>query len=87
MLASRGQVDEAIAYVRDRARSTTSEDAIARFAEDQLLNDDLAPLPDEKSTAVAAPDEIWDSLDNTRDDIESLTQKVDAILVVMARSK
>jgi hypothetical protein len=37
VLAARGQVDEAIAYVRDRAGSTTSLETIARFAEDALL--------------------------------------------------
>lgn len=37
VLAARGQTDEAIAYVRDRAGSTTSEETIARFAEDALL--------------------------------------------------
>lgn len=37
VLAARGQVDEAIAYVRDRAGSATSLETIARFAEDALL--------------------------------------------------
>jgi hypothetical protein len=37
VLVTRGQVDEAIAYVRDRAGSTTSIESIARFAEDALL--------------------------------------------------
>lgn len=37
VLAARGQIDEAIAYVRDRAGSTTSLETIARFAEDALL--------------------------------------------------
>lgn len=37
VLAARGQVDEAIAYVRDHAGSTTSLETIARFAEDVLL--------------------------------------------------
>jgi hypothetical protein len=37
VLAARGQVDEAIAYVRERAGSTTSLETIARFAEDALL--------------------------------------------------
>ncbi len=37
VLAARGQVDEAIAYVRERAGSTTGEEAVARFAEDLLL--------------------------------------------------
>ena len=37
VLATRGQIDEAIAYLRERAGSTTSETAIARFAEEELL--------------------------------------------------
>lgn len=37
VLGARGQVDDAIAYVRDRAGSTTSLETIARFAEDALL--------------------------------------------------
>ena len=37
VLAERGQVDEAIAYVREHAGSTTSLETIARFAEEQLL--------------------------------------------------
>jgi hypothetical protein len=36
-LVARGQVDEAIAYMRDRAGSTTSLETIARFAEETLL--------------------------------------------------
>lgn len=37
VLAARGQVDEAIAYVRERACTNTSLETIARFAEEQLL--------------------------------------------------
>ena len=37
VLATRGQIDEAIAYLRVRAGSTTSETSIARFAEEELL--------------------------------------------------
>ena len=37
VLVARGQVDEAIAYVRERAGSNTSLEAIALFAEDALL--------------------------------------------------
>lgn len=37
VLAHRGQIDEAIAYLRERAGSTTSETSIARFAEEELL--------------------------------------------------
>jgi hypothetical protein len=37
VLATRGQIDEAIVYLRERAGSTTSETSIARFAEEELL--------------------------------------------------
>ena len=37
VLAARGQIDEAIAYLRERAGSTTSDTFIARFAEEELL--------------------------------------------------
>ena len=37
VLATRGHIDEAIAYLRERAGSTTSETSIARFAEEELL--------------------------------------------------
>jgi hypothetical protein len=37
VLAARGQVDDAIDYVRERAGSTTSLETIARFAEAELL--------------------------------------------------
>jgi len=37
VLATRGRIDEAIAYLRERAGSTTSETSIARFAEEELL--------------------------------------------------
>lgn len=37
VLSGRGQIDEAIAYVHARAGTTTSEEAIAVFAEEELL--------------------------------------------------
>lgn len=37
VLAARGQIDEAIAYLRERAGNTTSETSIAGFAEEELL--------------------------------------------------
>lgn len=48
---------------------------------------DVNQAPDEQTTAAAAPDDTQDTLDAIRDDLESLTQKVDAVLVVMARSR
>lgn len=37
VLATRGQIDEAIAYLRERSGSTASDTSIARFAEEELL--------------------------------------------------
>lgn len=51
------------------------------------LRIDVNQAPDEQATVAAAPDEAQDALDAIRDDLERLTQKVDAILVVMARSR
>lgn len=48
---------------------------------------DVNQAPDEQTTTAAAPDETQDSLEAIRDDLEILTQKVDAILVVMTRSR
>lgn len=48
---------------------------------------DLNQAPDEQATLATAPDDTQDTLEAIRDDLESLTQKVDAILVVMARSR
>lgn len=49
------------------------------------LRADLAQPADDQ-TITAGPDDAQDSLDAIRDDIASLTRKVDAILVVMARA-
>jgi hypothetical protein len=51
------------------------------------LRMDIAQPADDQQTVAAAPDDLQDSLDSIRDDIASLTTKVDAILVVMARAK
>jgi hypothetical protein len=53
----------------------------------QRLHSDIAQPVDDQTTTAAAPDETQDSLDAIRLDLAQLTQKVDAILVVMARSK
>ena len=51
-----------------------------------LLHEDLRqPVDDE--TSIAAADETLDSLDAIKDDLADLTQKVNAILVAMSRSK
>jgi len=51
------------------------------------LRMDVNQAPDEQATVATAPDETQDTLEAIRDDLESLTQKVDAILVVMARAR
>jgi hypothetical protein len=53
----------------------------------QLLRSDISQPVDDQTTTAAAPDETLDSLDGIRDDLAQLTQKVDAILMVMARAK
>lgn len=61
VLATRGQIDEAIAYLRERAGSTTSETSIARFAEEELLKagrraeafDQYALLVNQANTHIA----------------------------------
>jgi hypothetical protein len=52
-----------------------------------VLHEDVKQSPDDQATVAAAPDETQDSPDAIRDDLERLTQKVDTILVVMARAK
>lgn len=54
----------------------------------QLLHQDLAPQPDDQTTAQApGADPLEESIENLRDEVDILTQKVDAVLVVMARAK
>lgn len=54
----------------------------------QRLHEDVTAQPvEDTSTMAEAPDETQRSVDGIRDDIAELTQKVDAILVVMARAK
>jgi hypothetical protein len=54
----------------------------------QLLHQDLAPQPDDRTTAEApAADPLEESIENLRDEVNLLVQKVDAVLVVMARAK
>ena len=54
----------------------------------QRVHEDItAQPPDDTSTMAEAPDETQRTVDALRDDIAELTQKVDAILVVMARAK
>jgi len=52
-----------------------------------LLRLDVAQPVDEQTTTASAPDETLDSLDAIHEELALLTQKVDAILVVMARAK
>ena len=53
----------------------------------QLLHQDMNQPVDDTSNVAQAPDDTQDSLDAIRDDLAGLTQKVDAIMVVMARSR
>jgi hypothetical protein len=54
----------------------------------QRVHEDItAPPPEDTSTMAEAPDETQRSVDAIRDDIAGLAQKVDAILVVVARAK
>lgn len=67
VLAQRGQVDDAIAYVRERAGSTTSLETIARFAEAELLKagrhaeafDQFALLANQAPTPTCRPSGHW----------------------------
>lgn len=52
----------------------------------QRLHEDIVAPIDDQST-VAAADDTQGSLDAISDDLARLTQKVDAILVVMARAQ
>ena len=51
------------------------------------LHEDLNLPVEDQATVASTQDETLGSLDAVRDDIEALTQKVNAILVVMVRSK
>jgi len=51
------------------------------------FHDDMMQPADEQSAVSAEPDVAQDRLEAIRDDIEALTQKVDAILIAMARTR
>lgn len=53
----------------------------------QRLHEDLKQPGDDPVAVASASSETQDSLDAIRDDLEGLTQKVNAILQVMARAK
>ncbi|HKW84703.1 MAG TPA: hypothetical protein VJN68_13215 [Burkholderiaceae bacterium] len=50
------------------------------------LHQDLQPSPDEQAVVASTPDDAQDGLDAVRDDLEDIKNKVNAILVVLARS-
>jgi hypothetical protein len=52
----------------------------------QRLHEDITAPAEEESTVAATSDDIQDGLEAIRDDIDGLTRKVDAIMVVMSRS-
>ncbi|HEY4067105.1 MAG TPA: hypothetical protein VGM74_09440 [Burkholderiaceae bacterium] len=52
----------------------------------QRLHEDIM-TPVDDAANVASSDDTQGALDNIHDDLDALTKKVDAILVVMARSR
>jgi hypothetical protein len=50
----------------------------------QRLHEDITQPP-EDTTVAGAPDDLQEGLDAIRDDLDALTRKVDAIMVVMMR--
>ena len=62
--------------------------ALASIAWDlRVLPEDLSQPGEDPATVASAQDDTREGLDALRDDIAGLTQKVNAILVVMARAK
>ena len=53
----------------------------------QLLHHDINQPADDTTSVAQAPDDTQDTLDAIRDDLAGLTQKVDAIMLVMARGR
>jgi len=53
----------------------------------QLLHQDINQPADDTTSVAQAPDDTQDTLDAIRDDLAGLTQKVDAIMLVMARAR
>jgi len=53
----------------------------------QRLHEDIVRPADEPATVANESEDLQDGLDAIRGDIDTLTQKVDAILVVLARAK
>ena len=53
----------------------------------QLLHQDMNQPVDDGSTVARSSDDTQDSLDAIHDDLQGLTQKVDAIMMVMARGR
>ena len=50
------------------------------------LHEDLQPSSDDQAAVASAPGDAQDGLDAVRDDLDDIKKKVDAILVVLARS-
>ena len=53
----------------------------------QRLHEDIVAPPDDSQSVASSNDDTQDSLDSIHADLDSLAKKVDAILVVMARSR
>jgi hypothetical protein len=61
--------------------------AVIAWELQRVHEDIIAPSPDEGPATAAAPDETQESLDAISDHLARLDQKVDAILLVMARGR
>jgi hypothetical protein len=53
----------------------------------QRLHEDIMTPVDDQSTVASTDDDTQGTLDAIRDDIDGLTKKVDAIMIVMARAR
>lgn len=51
----------------------------------ERLHEDITQPVEEESTVAETPDDLADGLAAIRDQLDGLTRKVDAIMVVMAR--
>ena len=52
----------------------------------QRLHEDISQPVDEDATVAAAADDIQDTLDAVRDDLDVISRKVDSIMVAMSQA-
>ncbi|HKX43947.1 MAG TPA: hypothetical protein VJO99_22500 [Burkholderiaceae bacterium] len=50
------------------------------------LHEDLRPSADDQAVVTSTPEDTQDGIEAVRDDLEEIKKKVDAILMVLARS-